>query len=305
MACCNILCFILIFYQHQTVTDLVKKGCANLLQVCSLGFITLDLPQQQEDPAFPLMHDTMVELLCSSRQHPEPEIVVFFHMQSASAFAQHVSHSEVQSSEAEIFLGFAVCLKLWVQMYDGKISQTEHHAFSPATWAFQSNLNYYANKLQMLETAFALHHHQSIQVKEIPSQAWAEATIRVASEDRAQLSIHCWNVLWHYIQQEFLVGGMAFSKFHNLVRLAKLTLILLHSNDKEESVFFWTGKNKTKFCANLSLEYSAFHYHVPDESTSICFNYKPSQDVCTAAKDVTQQYNKAHCSSAVTTAADT
>lgn len=132
-----------------------------------------------------------------------------------------------------------------------------------------------------------------------------EATIRVSSVDGDEHSLFRLDVLWHYIQKEFLVAGTPRSKFHNLGRLAQLVLTLPHSNADEERVFSRIGKNKTKFRANLSLDRtlpSIITFQMNRAASEPCFKYEPSREVCKAAKQVTWQYNKEHSSlSAATT----
>jgi hypothetical protein len=171
---------------------------------------------------------------------------------------------------------------------------------------FQSYLNFSAKEISMLETEFAL--NQSLQIEELSARARKEATIRIGTHDEDEINVYRLDVLWYYIQQEFLVAGTARSKFHNLVRLAQLVLTLPHSNADEEWVFSRIGKNKTKFRYNLSLDRtlpSIITFQMNRPATEPCFKYEPSQEVCTAARHVTWQYNKEHSTTAVTTAANT
>ena len=170
---------------------------------------------------------------------------------------------------------------------------------------FQSYLNFSALDMNMLETEFAL--YQSLQLDEISPQARAEATIRVASVDGEEQAVYRLDVLWHYIQHEFLVAGTARSKFHNLARLAQLILTLPYSNADEERVFSRIGKNKTKYRASLSLDRtlpSIITFQLNRPASEPCFKYEPSQAVCKAAKHVTWNYNKEH-STAAASAAET
>lgn len=167
---------------------------------------------------------------------------------------------------------------------------------------FQSYLNFSPTDMNMLESEFAL--YQCLQLNEISTQAKEEATIRLASVDGNELPVHRLDILWHYIDREFLVAGTQRGKFHNLVRLAKLILTLPHSNADEERVFSRIGKNKTKFRANLSLDRtlpSIITFQMNRPACEPCFRYEPSEEVCKAAKHVTWQYNKLHCSATVDT----
>ena len=54
-----------------------------------------------------------------------------------------------------------------------------------------------------------------------------------------------WTKFWNYLQSMTSADGVL--RFHRLARVAKLVLILPHSNASEERVFSMITKNKTTF----------------------------------------------------------
>ena len=81
-----------------------------------------------------------------------------------------------------------------------------------------------------------------------------EACIRVSVSKDSEAVAYRADVLWHYIETEFLISGSQCSKFHYLARIARLVLTLPHISADEERVFSRINKNKTKFHDSLSLD---------------------------------------------------
>ena len=103
------------------------------------------------------------------------------------------------------------------------------------------------------------------------------------------------DLLWHGLEKLTDVNGKLM--FGLLAKVAKLVLILPHSNADEECVFSLVRKNKTAFRANLSLETtlpSILHCKVNAFSHLKCYEYSPSHCVLQKAKQATWQYNKEH-----------
>ena len=92
---------------------------------------------------------------------------------------------------------------------------------------------------------------QSLQLDDFTSQAKEEATIRV-DEDGDSVTYRI-DVLWYHL---FLmkIPGSNRSKFHNLFKLVKVILVIIHSNTEEESLFSRVRKNLTAQRASLSLD---------------------------------------------------
>ena len=60
------------------------------------------------------------------------------------------------------------------------------------------------------------------------------------------------DTLWHYLST--LMSRDGYQRFKKLCRIAKLVLVIPHSNADEERVFSMVRKNKTPFHPSLSLE---------------------------------------------------
>ena len=106
------------------------------------------------------------------------------------------------------------------------------------------------------------------------------------------------DILWHGLEKLKDVNGKLM--FGLLSKVAKLVLVLPHSNADKERVFILVRKNKTPFRANLSLDMtfpSILHCKVNGFSNIKCFEYEPSQNVLRNAKSATWQYKKEHSSS--------
>ena len=137
---------------------------------------------------------------------------------------------------------------------------------------------------------------QSLELQDFTSQAREEATIRV-DEDGDSVTYRI-DVLWYHI---FLmkVPGSNRSKFHNLFRLVKVILVIIHSNAEEESLFSRVRKNLTAQRASLSLDgtlSSIISFQLNRTQGETCYQYQPSESVISRSKKVTWEYNKEHSS---------
>lgn len=162
---------------------------------------------------------------------------------------------------------------------------------------FAPFLNIPDRDLPLLETEFAL--YQTLKIEDLSKTALDEATTRVCVVDDNETVAYRSDVLWHYIEHEFMVSGSQRSKFHYLSRIARLLLTLPHSNADEERVFSRVNKNKTKFRDSLSLDRtlpSILTFQLNRPSDQPCYKYMPSSEVCKKARTVTWAYNKAHSS---------
>ena len=120
---------------------------------------------------------------------------------------------------------------------------------------------------------------------------------QVSNEEKEHNHIQA-DLLWHELEKLTDINGKL--KFGLLAKVAKLVLILPHSNADEERVFSPVRKNKTAFRANLSLETtlpSILHCKVNAFSHMKCYEYRPSSQVLQNAKHATWEYNKEHSKS--------
>ena len=115
----------------------------------------------------------------------------------------------------------------------------------------------------------------------IPSSIWKESLV-VTDES----SDHRADVILHYLSTHKAPDGSFF--FSRLSQVAKLVLLIPHSNAKEEQIFSMVRKNKTAFCPSLDLKGTLKNV---DHTTS---KYRPSKEVLRKAKSATWEYNKTH-----------
>lgn len=83
--------------------------------------------------------------------------------------------------------------------------------------------------------------------------------------------------------------------FPRLVKVAKLVLILPHSNAAEERVFSIVTKNKTALRPNLSLDWTLSSIlTIKLANPEPCSDYEPHDTVLNQAKKATTKYNDRH-----------
>ena len=95
------------------------------------------------------------------------------------------------------------------------------------------------SELDKLEAEFL--DHQLMDKNEIPGNVWDSAVTVV---DGAQ-KYYRMDKIWNFMSS--MVNPDGIHRFHWLVNVAKLVLILPHSNVSEERVFGMVTKNKTIF----------------------------------------------------------
>ena len=88
-------------------------------------------------------------------------------------------------------------------------------------------------------------------------------------------------------------------KLHNLFRLVKIILVIIHSNAEEESLISRIRKNLTAQRASLSMDgtlSSIISFQLNRQQGETCYQYQPSDSVISRSKKVTWKYNKEHSS---------
>ena len=102
------------------------------------------------------------------------------------------------------------------------------------------------------------------------------------------------DVLWGYLGK--LKDYSKQLQFKNLFKVAKLALVLSHSNVGEEQIFSPVRKNKTTFRASMGFNTSSSLFTVK-LANSNTVNFKPDQKLQKSAKKETVDCNKEHLSS--------
>ena len=130
--------------------------------------------------------------------------------------------------------------------------------------------------------------YQLLEDKEIPEEVWSEAAL--TEEGESAIVHHRSDVIWNYLSK--LCDVHQALRYERLGKIAKLILILPHSNAEEERVFSMIRKNKTAFRASLDPKGTL------SSILTIKLAHEPTADfpkaVLKQAKSATWQYNKEH-----------
>ena len=88
--------------------------------------------------------------------------------------------------------------------------------------------------------------YQLLEDSDIPEEVWRKATAYVDGDDKFYYRM---DVIWHYLST--MQNPDSSYRFRHLFLVAKLILVIPHSNAEEERVFSLIQKNKTAFHPNL------------------------------------------------------
>lgn len=126
---------------------------------------------------------------------------------------------------------------------------------------------------------------------EIPSTVWEKASITL--DDSVHATYHRLDLIWHHLSTIKSPDGTL--RFKRLCQIAKLVMVIPHSNAQEERVFSMVRKNKTSFRPSLDPKGTLSSIlTIKLASTGDSHSYEPSQEVLRKAKSATWEYNKAH-----------
>jgi len=133
--------------------------------------------------------------------------------------------------------------------------------------------------------------YQLLRDEDIPAHVWNDARIDPCEEGG---NVHYrMDTLWHYLST--LKSGDGYQRFMKLCRIAKLVLVIPHSNVGEERVFSMVRKNKTPFRPSLSLDKTLPSLLTVKLATEEpCHKFEPTSSVIEQAGKVTWEYNKEH-----------
>lgn len=133
--------------------------------------------------------------------------------------------------------------------------------------------------------------YQLLKDEDIPHNVWHEATVVVNEEDGHKY--YRMDLIWNYLSSMKSFDG--YERFKRLAQVAKLILIIPHSNANEERVFSMVRKNKTPFRPSLGLDKtlpSLITIKLATEEP--CHKYEPDSSIVSKAGKVTWEYNKEH-----------
>ena len=145
-----------------------------------------------------------------------------------------------------------------------------------------------ARELDMLQDEFVS--YQLLSQDDIPAHVWKEASVSATEEGSSPTRI---DVIWQHLSERKGCDGT--HTFLRLSRVAKLALIIPHSNAGEERVFSIIRKNKTAYRPSLDPKgtlSSIMKIKLADLQPA--HSIRPPPELLRKAKSATWEYNKAH-----------
>ena len=129
--------------------------------------------------------------------------------------------------------------------------------------------------------------YQLLNDADIPCSIWDDARVQDDGDD----CHYRMDVFWCYLSS--LKGSDGQPSFSRLSKIAKLALVLPHSNAGEERIFSIIRKNKTPFRPNLGID-KTLPSLVTVKFAEELVTYMSHQHVIEKAGKVTWQYSKEH-----------
>ena len=124
---------------------------------------------------------------------------------------------------------------------------------------------------------------------EVPESVWEAALVK----DDDGVQYHRMDTIWAHLTSMYSPDGMP--RFSKLGNIAKLVLVLPHSNAEEERLFSMARKNKTAFRPNIKLDGTLSSIlTVKLANSKPCHKFEPAKSVLDLAKRATMEYNRAH-----------
>lgn len=135
--------------------------------------------------------------------------------------------------------------------------------------------------------------YQLIEISAIPDMIWKEAVVYNEDTEVRNEQYHRMDVVWGYLSGMKNLDGSL--KFGLLLSVARLVLVIPHSNAGEERVFSLIKQNKTPSRSSLHVNGTlSSMIQVKLANTDSCVKWEPSKDVLKTAKGATKQYNTMH-----------
>ena len=141
--------------------------------------------------------------------------------------------------------------------------------------------------------------YQTLSDSDFVDKAWEDAKVLEGLKDENDNSLFHYrvDVLWHNIAK-MCIAGSSSRRFKLLPKVAEIVLIIPHSKAGLERLFSIVKKNKCLDRSSMKLDGTlssilAMKTMYP-ESTVPCHQWKPTDELLTAAKKATLTYNKEH-----------
>ena len=135
--------------------------------------------------------------------------------------------------------------------------------------------------------------YQLLNEDDIPKLVWDDACVVEKDDDGNEVKkYYRMDVIWGYLSTMKAADGEFL--FKRLFKVAKLILVLPHSNAGEERVFSMVRKNKTPFRSSLSMDGTLSSILTVKLADVNAVQFKPTNELLKKAKSATWEYNKAH-----------
>ena len=169
--------------------------------------------------------------------------------------------------------------------------QRENCEFADVEFFIQRfNLNFGSKYLNELQEEFLA--YQLLSEGDIPQTIWDNACVVEKEDGEEERRYHRMDVVWGYLATMKSADGQLM--FKRLSKVAKLVLVLPHSNAGEERVFSMVRKNKTSFRSSLSMEGTLSSILTVKLADINAVKFEPSSELLKKAKRATWDYNKLH-----------
>ena len=143
------------------------------------------------------------------------------------------------------------------------------------------------HELEQLSEEFSM--YQLMEDNKIPQNIWDTATVK-EDDDKCYYRL---DILWHFLSTLKMPDSSLC--FRRLAKVAKLVLVIPHSNAEEERVFSMVRKNKTAFRSSLDPKGTLSSLlTIKLASTEPAHKFDPPKEMLKAAKSATTVYNQTH-----------
>ena len=152
-------------------------------------------------------------------------------------------------------------------------------------------LNFTSAQMDKLQEEFF--HYQLLEKSTIPDMIWTQALVREEGEGSNKVEYFRMDVVWAYLMGLKNVDGSL--TFELLSKVARLVLVIPHSNAGGERVFSLIKHNKTPGRSSLNINGTlSSMIQVKLANPATCVKWEPPKELLTAAKKATKQYNDMH-----------
>ena len=165
-----------------------------------------------------------------------------------------------------------------------------NHSLQSTSCRFSTLLPYESSReLDYLSEEFT--DYQLLDEETIPDEVRKAATIIDDSEKDTKY--YRMDVIWHFLSS--LKYSDSCFRFSRLANVAKLILVLPHSNAQEERVFSMVRKNKTSFRPSLDQKGTLSSIlTIKLANIKNVHSFEPEKETLKKAKSATYDYNKQH-----------